>query len=179
MRSIGVFGEPACKCTGVCTCVYVCERYSPNGTKLWLGVLSISTVPPRARWTYGMRYIIKPKQNRSGKEEKAQQALQWGSQPPLRTEVCLQNVLEIQTEECLLYYPNKSPSLWITLLVSTKIPQDISNPDHSSVPQRKIRSQLEPTSGMYKVKLRVLPTANAPYPLKSLHISDQKSYMWL
>ncbi|KAF3688049.1 hypothetical protein EXN66_Car003721 [Channa argus] len=36
-----------------------------------LGVLSIGTAPPRAHWTDGMRYIIKPKNKISAEEVKS------------------------------------------------------------------------------------------------------------
>lgn len=108
MRSIGVFGEPACECVGVCVFICVCERYSPSGTKLWkgdLGVLSIGTAPPRARWTEGMRYIVKPKNKISAeKRKKPSRPCSGASSHPLRTEVRLRNVrnlsrTKIETEE--------------------------------------------------------------------------------
>lgn len=72
-----------------------------------LGVLSIGTAPPRARWTEGMRYIVKPKkQNLSGKEEqKPSRPCGGASSHPLRTEVRLPSVrnlsrtIIIETEE--------------------------------------------------------------------------------
>lgn len=85
-------------------CLRVCERYSPGGTELWkggIGVLSIGTVPPRARWTEGMRYIVKPKNKISAeKRKKPSRPCSGASSHPLR----LQNVrnlsrTEIETEE--------------------------------------------------------------------------------
>lgn len=54
-----------------------------------LSVLSIGTAPPpRARWTEGMRYIVKPKNKISVEKRKtkkeAQQTPSRGVQPPVK-----------------------------------------------------------------------------------------------
>lgn len=73
--------------------------------KRGLGVLSIGTAPPRARWTEGMRYIVKPKNKISAeKRKKPSRPGSGASSHPLRTEVRLRNVrnlsrTKIKTEE--------------------------------------------------------------------------------
>lgn len=70
-----------------------------------LGVLSIGTAPPRARWTEGMRYIVKPKNKISAEKRKTpSRPCSGASSHPLRTEVRLRNVrnlsrTKIKTEE--------------------------------------------------------------------------------
>lgn len=70
-----------------------------------LVVLSIGTAPPRARWTEGMRYIVKPKNKISAeKRKKPSRPCSGASSHPLRTEVRLRNVrnlsrTKIKTEE--------------------------------------------------------------------------------
>lgn len=55
-----------------------------------LSILSIGTVPPRARWTEGMRYIVKPKSKISAeKRKKPSRPSSGASSHPLRTEVRL------------------------------------------------------------------------------------------
>jgi len=108
MRSIGVFGEPVCKCMDVCACVnmFMSGAVQVDQTmKRGLGVLSIGTAPPRARWTEGMRYIVKPKNKISAeKRKKPSRPGSGASSHPLRTEVRLRNVrnlsrTKIKTEE--------------------------------------------------------------------------------
>lgn len=96
MRSIGVFGEPVCKCVGVCACVNMFMKGAvqvDQTVKRGLGVLSIGTAPPRARRTEGMRYIVKPKNKISAeKRKKPSRPSSGASSHPLRTEVRLRNV---------------------------------------------------------------------------------------
>lgn len=55
-----------------------------------LSILSIGTVPPRACWTEGMRYIVKPKSKISAeKRKKPSRPCGGASSHPLRTEVRL------------------------------------------------------------------------------------------
>lgn len=99
MRSIGVFGEPACKCACMRVCLCVCERYSPGGTKPWKGglsILSIGTAPPKSPLDWRNEvYRQTQKQNLSGKEEnkrKPSGPRHRASSHPLRTEVRSRNL---------------------------------------------------------------------------------------
>lgn len=90
MRSIGVFGEPVCKCACMCVCVFMrgTVQVGPNRERGLERPEHRHSAPPRARWTEGMRYIVKPKnkisvEKRKTKEE-AQQTPSRGVQPPVK-----------------------------------------------------------------------------------------------
>lgn len=101
-----------------------------------LGVLSIGTAPPRARWTEGMRYIVKPKNKISAeKRKKPSRPCSGASSHPLRTEVRLRNVrnlsrTEIKTEEKkrFVVLPKLESKPLDNTSASTQISQAVSNP---------------------------------------------------
>lgn len=157
MRSIGVFGEPTCKCVGVCVCMCLCgcERYSPGGTKLWkggLGVLSIGTVPPRARWTDGMRYIVKPINKISAeKRKKPSRPCSGASSHPLSSR-SVKNLSrtenEIKEKKRFIVLPKQeSKPLDNTSCVYPNTKSHF-HPNQSNIYHNEIRLLPKPTSGM-------------------------------
>lgn len=116
-------------------CLCGCERYSPGGTKLWkggLGVLSIGTVPPRACWTDGMRYIVKPINKISTeKRKKPSRPCSGASSHPLSSQ-SVKNLSrtehEIKEKKRFIVLPKQSPNPWTTLPASTQTPKAISIP---------------------------------------------------
>lgn len=148
MRSIGVFGEPVCKCAGVCVCLWEVQSRWDQIVKGGLGVLSIGTAPPRARWTEGMRYIVKPKSKISAeKRKKPSRPCSGASSHPLRTEVSLRNVRNLsRTKKTKRLKKRRGLSFclipWTTLPASTQTWRAVSNPIY----QNQVTTK--PTSGM-------------------------------
>lgn len=118
MRSIGVFGEPVCKCACTCVCVFMrgTVQVGPNCERGLERPEHRHSAPPRARWTEGMRYIVKPKNQISVEKRKtkkeAQQTPSRGVQPPVKNKVRLRNLRNLSRTKTknkirgLLFYPN-------------------------------------------------------------------------
>lgn len=134
-----------------------------------LSVLSIGTAPLRARWTEGMRYIVKPKNKISAEtRKKAQQALPRGVQPPVKNRGEITNVRNLSRTKT----ETKEKKRLVVLSKLESKPLDNTSCIYPSITSCFQTSQ----SYRYHNKTRLLPKTNIRNVKSNLKSSYNMKY---